>query len=86
MIAECKFGIHDLSRTQLDKISGLPRFNMPLEFGIFLGAKFLGENEQKRKMCLVFDEAPYRYQMYLSDIAGQDISSHPEISQTLMAC
>ena len=76
LIAECKLGIHDLSRTQLDIISGLPRFNMPLEFGIFLGAKFLGENEQKQKMCLVFDEAPYRYQMYLSDIAGQDISSH----------
>jgi len=25
---------------------------------------------------LVFDKVPYRYQRYLSDIAGQDISSH----------
>jgi hypothetical protein len=76
LIAECKYGIHDLSRVQLDEQSDLPRFNMPLEFGIFLGAKFLGENEQKQKKCLVFDEAPYRYQIYLSDIAGQDIRSH----------
>jgi hypothetical protein len=76
LIGECKYGIHDLSRTQLDESSSLPRFNMPLELGIFLGAKFLGENEQKQKKCLVFDETPYRYQIYLSDIAGQDIRSH----------
>lgn len=75
-IASCKFGIHDLSRIQLDKKSELPRFNMPLELGIFLGAKFLGNNVQKEKVCLVFDEKPFRYQQYLSDISGQDISSH----------
>ncbi len=75
-IAECKLGIHDLSRTQLDERSQLPRFNMPLEFGIFLGAKFLGDSDQRQKMCLVFDEEPYRYQKYLSDIAGQDINTH----------
>jgi hypothetical protein len=84
LIAECKFGIHDLSRTQPDEISGFPRFNMPLELGIFLGVKFLGENEQKQKMCLVFDEIPYRYQMYLSDIAGQDISSHHNDPHTII--
>jgi hypothetical protein len=75
-ISSCKFGIHDLSRTQLDEHSQLPRFNMPLELGIFLGAKFLGDKGQKEKVCLVFDEEPYRYQMYLSDISGQDINSH----------
>lgn len=48
-IASCRFGIHDLSRTQLDKKSQLPRFNMPLELGIFLGAKFLGDEKQKEK-------------------------------------
>ncbi len=75
-IGDSKFGIHDLSRVQLDEHSRLPRFNMPLEFGIFLGAKFLSVGKQKQKMCLVFDEDPFRYQKYLSDIAGQDISSH----------
>ncbi len=38
LIAECKFGIHDLSRTQLDIHSQLPRFNMPLVRN-FLGSK-----------------------------------------------
>jgi len=56
---------------------------MPLELGIFLGAKFLGSTKQKQKMCLVFDEVPFRYQKYLSDIAGQDISSHQNDPRTM---
>lgn len=36
IIGECRFGIHDISRTSLDRASGLPRFNMPLELGLFL--------------------------------------------------
>lgn len=84
LIAECKLGIHDLSRTTLSEKSGLPRFNMPLELGIFLGAKYLGEDKQKQKSCLVFDKEPYRYQMYLSDIAGQDIHSHNDDLKTFI--
>jgi hypothetical protein len=76
LIASCRLGIHDLSRTELDKNSALPRFNMPLEFGIFLGAKALGDAKQKRKICLILDEKPYRYQQYLSDVAGQDTVAH----------
>jgi len=33
MIKESRFGIHDISRTQLDPEHRLPRFNMPLEMG-----------------------------------------------------
>jgi hypothetical protein len=76
VIEECGFGIHDLSRTQLDKGTGLPRFNMPLELGMFLGAKRFGDQRQKRKRCLILDRTPYRYQKYISDIAGQDIRAH----------
>lgn len=76
IIADCCYGIHDLSRTELDETSGLPRFNMPLELGIFLGAKKFGVKEQKRKNYLVLDREPYRYQQFISDIAGQDIQVH----------
>ena len=34
IIGECRLGIHDISRTELDAASGLPRFNMPLELGL----------------------------------------------------
>jgi hypothetical protein len=76
IIENCQHGIHDISRTGLDSKTNLPRFNMPLELGIFLGAKFIGSETQREKTCLVFDEHPNRYQMYLSDVAGQDISWH----------
>ena len=76
IIAACRYGIHDISRTELDENSGFPRFNMPLELGVFLGAKKFGITEQKRKKCLVLDKEPYRYQQFISDIAGQDIQAH----------
>lgn len=43
LIECCRYGIHDLSRTELDDANALPRFNMPLELGIFLGAKRYGD-------------------------------------------
>lgn len=76
IIQECKYGIHDISRTEPDERSGLPRFNMPLELGIFLGARRFGSGQQREKICLVLDKERYRYQQFCSDISGQDIWSH----------
>lgn len=76
IISECKFGIHDISRTELDKTTGLPRFNMPLELGVFIGAKRYGNSQQKTKKSLVLDCDDYRYQSFVSDISGHDIRSH----------
>jgi hypothetical protein len=49
---------------------------MPLGLGIFLAAKRYGSGKQKKKVCLILDSAPYRYQQFISDIAGQDIQVH----------
>lgn len=76
IIRGCRLSIHDISRTESDGDPPLPRFNMPLELGIFMGAKTFGNREQKRKAGVVLDTEPYRYQRYLSDIAGQDIRAH----------
>jgi hypothetical protein len=76
IIAECKYSIHDISRTQLDGVNRLPRFNMPLELGLDLGCKRFGENHQQEKVILVMDVEPYRYQRFISDIAGQDVYAH----------
>lgn len=76
LIEESRFGIHDLSRTELDPNFGLPRFNMPLELGIFLGAKRFGGAPHKTKRVLILDTEPYRYQRFVSDLAGMDIQAH----------
>jgi hypothetical protein len=84
IIAECRYGIHDISRTELDPGSNLPRFNMPLELGVFLGAKRFGVGSQKAKRCVVFDRTRYRFQRYISDISGQDIHSHEGTAKRLI--
>lgn len=76
LIEECRYGIHDLSRTELDALNQLPRFNMPLELGIFIGAKRYGRAGQKAKRILILDVEQYRYQRFISDLAGMDIHEH----------
>lgn len=83
MIAQSRLAIHDISRTQLDRGTRLPRFNMPLELGIFIGAKAFGHDEHRRKAAIVLDTDRSRYQRYISDIAGQDVRAHdrqPELA------
>lgn len=76
IVEECRYGIHDISRTETSGAPPLPRFNMPLELGLFLGAKRYGDTVQGRKRVLILDHERYRYQRFISDIAGQDIHSH----------
>lgn len=76
IIRECRHGIHDISRTELDPAEKLPRFNMPLELGLFLGAREFGVGRQKQKRALILDTERFRYQKFCSDIAGQDIKVH----------
>ena len=49
---------------------------MPLELGLFLGAKTFGPRGRRAKVCLILDRQKYRYQKFCSDIAGQDIEAH----------
>jgi hypothetical protein len=76
LIEECRYGIHDLSRTELDATNRLPRFNMPLELGLFLGAKRYGGKAQRPKRALILDVDQHRYQKFISDLAGMDIHEH----------
>jgi hypothetical protein len=76
LIRDCRWGIHDISRTEPSAEHGLPRFNMPLELGLFLGAHRFGSGEQREKSCLVLDQDRFRYQKFISDIAGHDVIAH----------
>jgi hypothetical protein len=84
-VSACGLGIHDISRTEVSGKHRLPRFNMPLELGVFLGAKRFGATIQRKKSCLILDRERYRYQEYCSDIAGQDIRSHEGDARVLIA-
>jgi len=79
-----KYGIHDISRTEVNGDPPLPRFNMPLELGLFLGFCLAGNKRQRQKRCIVFDKERYRYQRFISDIAGQDIHCHDDDERRLI--
>ena len=82
IISECKYGIHDISCTEMDSITKLPRFNMPLELGLFLGAKRYGKQPNNKKECVIIDSEQFRYHKFISDISGQDIRAHKKKPET----
>lgn len=74
MIRESRYSIHDICR--IETTESLPRFNMPFELGMDVGSREYGDGRLQTKRSLILDKEPYRYQKFLSDIAGQDIKSH----------
>lgn len=86
IIGECGYGLHDISVTDLDPDNRLPRFNMPLELGIFLGARKFGSRLQRTKSCLILDRERFRYQVFCSDLAGQDPKAHHGTAADAVRC
>lgn len=76
IINECAFGIHDLSRTELSAQTQLPRFNMPFELGLDFALCHISRDLPSAKSLLVLDSEPFRYQSFISDLAGVDIKAH----------
>lgn len=82
-IEECEYGIHDISRTDIDKNTNFPRFNMAFELGISIGCQTFGTGDQQNKDFLILDINSYRFRDFLSDISGKDPVGHnnsPEIA------
>jgi hypothetical protein len=71
LIRECPRTIHDLSRTELGA-NDLPRFNMPFELGLAMGAKHFGNARQRRNTALIMVRERYALPAYLSDLSGND--------------
>lgn len=83
-IKECKYGIHDLSRSKPMKRNELPRFNMPYELGLDIGCAEYGGRRFASKRILILETERYHYQKVISDIAGQDIENHNDDPATLV--
>jgi hypothetical protein len=66
MIAQCKYSIHDLSRSTGEGADNLARFNMPLELGMAAGFRFEREMTERiphRWLALVPEG--YGYQRFI---------------------
>ncbi len=85
LVALSRYGIHDISRTQLNS-HGFPRFNMPFELGLFFGAQKFGSVKQKNKNALIFEHTKFTYQNYFSDLNGIDTKAHENNNETIIQC
>jgi len=74
-IESCRYGIHDISRVEVNA-NNYPRFNMPFEIGLFFGAKRYGSGMQKNKNALIFERVKYSYLECISDLNGIDAKAH----------
>lgn len=83
LIGECRFGIHDLSRIDIGK---MPRNNMPLELGLFMGCRQFGLAHDQLKEYLVLDSDPHRYKQHITDLGGEDPSSHDNKPELMIDC
>jgi hypothetical protein len=86
LILSCRFGIHDLSRVELDEATGLPRFNMPIELGLYLGAASFGGKAQRRKRTLILARSRKEWSPSISDLAGMDPQFHADKPERLVKC
>jgi hypothetical protein len=73
LIRESSRSIHDLSRIEHGE-NELPRFNMPFELGLALGAKRFGRRPRDRIKIMVRER--YKLPAYLSDLGGNDPDAH----------
>ncbi len=85
LITQSRYSIHDVSRVEVND-NGLPRFNMPLECGIDFGAKMVGIQKLKKKTFLILEKERFRYQEFMSDIAGNDIRAHNNDPEKVIKC
>lgn len=77
LIADCDHTVHDLSRTQVNA-HGLPRFNMPFELGLMMGARHFGRGRQRSKRACIMVAQDHVLPRYLSDLAGNDPVAHQD--------
>ena len=76
LIGSSQYSIHDISRCQAREPGEHYRLNMPFELGIDFGCRRYGGEPFSKKVILILEEQPYRYQAAISDLAGMDVEAH----------
>jgi hypothetical protein len=87
LIAQSRYSIHDVSRVELDRVSKLPRFNMPFECGLAFGAMHFAAANKKtpQRDALVMSGVRYQDKVAISDLAGIDPRYHGNDPEAVIA-
>jgi hypothetical protein len=89
IIRESRYSIHDLSRVEGvgPGATHLPRFNMPFEAGLAMGATRFEpiRPASTARDFLLMDSVKHRPSMTLSDLAGQDPKTHADDPEKIVS-
>lgn len=78
MLKDCKYSIHDLSRSHATSGGEALRMNMPFEYGLDYGLRCSGNPDLSEKRFLIFERVRYDLKRALSDTAGHDVFPHED--------
>lgn len=76
LIADSKYSIHDLSRSEAARAGEPYRLNMPFELGVDYGCRLFGRPKQREKVTLILEAKVHASKVAISDLAGVDIQCH----------
>jgi len=76
LIENCKFSVHDLSRSVSKTAGEALRMNMPFELGLDVGRRRAPDSQTNDKKFLIFESKQYELKSCLSDINGFDVVFH----------
>lgn len=80
-----KYSIHDLSRCRGEGDENLARFNMPLELGMAMAARFAERVASRRHDWLPLVLRGHGYRRFVSDLAGYDPAEHDGDPDSIVA-
>jgi hypothetical protein len=86
LIEESQWSIHDVSRVRVDSKTNLPRFNMPFELGMAVGATMFGTGTFNNKDYLLLAKNRRELSTTLSDYGALDASFHGNLEAQAIAC
>lgn len=77
IVVEAKLTVQEKDKDRVQEALGADATEIHIKRTFILnGGTRFGSPRQQRKRTLILDREPYRYQKFISDIAGQDIKSH----------
>jgi len=86
LIHDSRYLINDISKIEIDKKTKLPRFNMPIELGICIGAREYGSGIHKDKKLLLLENKQFESKKYASDLSGIDCKYHNNDYKKMIHC
>ena len=84
-LEDCRYSIHDLSRSHGEGDQNLARFNMPLELGMAMATRGRAPGDDAHEYLVLVRDAAGPHHRYISDLGGLDPQAYDGTVERLVA-